>query len=89
MSGTAKEFLGTLGFGGEGRSLPPNKSLQRTWLSRLHLLPVFVCGRFGGCGARCFSRHAAELPPIGQTRSVCPIGAPIEQEVEDGPMEVL
>jgi len=39
----------------------PNQSLQPTWLSRLHLLPVFVCSRFGDCRARRISRHAAEL----------------------------
>jgi hypothetical protein len=37
-----------------------NKSLQRTWLSRLQFLPGFVCSRF--------SRHAAQLrsvrPPL-------------------------
>jgi hypothetical protein len=55
--------------GEKGRALemqaPSNQSLQRTWLSRLHLLPVFVCSRSGGCGVHRLSRHAAELQPLG------------------------
>jgi len=33
-------------------SVPPNKSLQPKWLSRVHLLPVFVCSRFNDYGNR-------------------------------------
>jgi hypothetical protein len=43
-----------------------NKSLQPMWLSRFNLLPVFVCGRSGGCGVHRLSRHAAELQALGR-----------------------
>jgi len=61
---------------------PPNQSLQRTWLSRLHLLPVSVCGRFGHCWARCLSRHAAELRSVGRQVSWFQAGDSMTQRIE-------
>jgi hypothetical protein len=51
-------------------TVPHNQSLQPTWLSRLQLMPVFVCSRFRGWWARRISRHAAELRLLGGTASV-------------------
>jgi hypothetical protein len=47
----------------------PNKSLQRTWLSRTFQVAFFGYRCFGDCWARCLSRHAAELPPLGGSSS--------------------
>lgn len=46
--------------------LPPNKSLQRTWLSRAFQGTLFVCRRFGQSWSRRISRHAAELRSLGR-----------------------
>ena len=39
---------------------------------------VFVCGRFGGCGARRLSRHAAERPSV--RRALAPPNCSMERK---------
>jgi len=48
-----------------GKGHPLNKSLQRTWLSRLQLMLVFVRSRFSDGWVHRLSRHAAEIPSLG------------------------
>jgi hypothetical protein len=55
---------------------PPNKSLQRTWLSRFLQRAFFVCGLFRVCWVRRFRRHAAVLPAVGRLRGMLIVRGP-------------